>query len=62
VTPGRAPFALRWLGALLVLYLAYPTGAFVYRVIGETAEITNVFYGGHDYAALYRYLEPDRDA
>jgi ABC-type Fe3+/spermidine/putrescine transport system ATPase subunit/ABC-type sulfate transport system permease component len=34
MTRGRAPFALRWLGALLVLYLAYPLGAFVYRVIG----------------------------
>jgi len=32
VTSGRAPFALRWLGALLVLYLAYPVGAFFYRL------------------------------
>jgi molybdate transport system permease protein len=32
MTPGRAPFALRWLGALLVLYLAYPVGAFFYRL------------------------------
>jgi len=34
----------------------------VYRVIGETVEVTNVFYGGRDYAALYRHLEPDQDA
>jgi ABC-type Fe3+/spermidine/putrescine transport system ATPase subunit/ABC-type sulfate transport system permease component len=34
VTAGRAPRSLRWLGALLVLYLAYPVGAFFYRVIG----------------------------
>jgi toxin ParE1/3/4 len=26
----------------------------VYRVIGETVEITNIFHGGRDYAALYR--------
>jgi ABC-type Fe3+/spermidine/putrescine transport system ATPase subunit/ABC-type sulfate transport system permease component len=32
VTTGRAPRALHWLGALLVLYLAYPVGAFVYRL------------------------------
>jgi ABC-type Fe3+/spermidine/putrescine transport system ATPase subunit/ABC-type sulfate transport system permease component len=33
VTRGRAPRPLRWLGALLVIYLAYPVGAFVVRVI-----------------------------
>jgi ABC-type Fe3+/spermidine/putrescine transport system ATPase subunit/ABC-type sulfate transport system permease component len=38
VTPGRAPRLLRWLGALLVLYLAYPVGAFVYRIIGGHGE------------------------
>jgi ABC-type sulfate/molybdate transport systems ATPase subunit/ABC-type sulfate transport system permease component len=38
VTPGRAPRLLGWLGALLVLYLAYPVGAFVYRVIGGHGE------------------------
>jgi ABC-type Fe3+/spermidine/putrescine transport system ATPase subunit/ABC-type sulfate transport system permease component len=32
VTAGRAPLALKWLGALLVLYLAYPVGAFFYRL------------------------------
>jgi molybdate transport system permease protein len=32
VTAGRAPRPLHWLGALLVLYLAYPVGAFAYRV------------------------------
>ena len=32
MTPGRSPRPLRWLGALLVLYLAYPVGAFVYRL------------------------------
>jgi ABC-type Fe3+/spermidine/putrescine transport system ATPase subunit/ABC-type sulfate transport system permease component len=34
VTAGRAPRLLYGLGALLVLYLAYPVGAFVYRVVG----------------------------
>jgi molybdate transport system permease protein len=33
VSPGRAPGALQWLGALLVLYLAYPVGAFFYRLL-----------------------------
>jgi ABC-type Fe3+/spermidine/putrescine transport system ATPase subunit/ABC-type sulfate transport system permease component len=42
VTPGRAPRSLRWLGALLVLYLAYPVGAFVYRIIGGHGEGWNV--------------------
>jgi ABC-type Fe3+/spermidine/putrescine transport system ATPase subunit/ABC-type sulfate transport system permease component len=32
VSPGRSPGLLRGLGALLVLYLAYPLGAFVYRL------------------------------
>jgi ABC-type Fe3+/spermidine/putrescine transport system ATPase subunit/ABC-type sulfate transport system permease component len=32
VTTGRSPRSLRWLGALLVLYLAYPVGAFFYRL------------------------------
>jgi toxin ParE1/3/4 len=31
----------------------------VYRVIGDTVEITNIFYGGRDYAALYRQGDPD---
>jgi ABC-type sulfate/molybdate transport systems ATPase subunit/ABC-type sulfate transport system permease component len=34
MTRGRSPRALYWLGALLVLYLAYPVGAFFYRLIG----------------------------
>jgi len=38
VTPGRSPRSLRWLGALLVLYLAYPVGAFFYRIIGGHGE------------------------
>jgi ABC-type Fe3+/spermidine/putrescine transport system ATPase subunit/ABC-type sulfate transport system permease component len=38
VTPGRSPGPLRWLGALLVLYLAYPVGAFVCRIIGGHGE------------------------
>ena len=42
MTPGRAPRSLCWLGALLVLYLAYPVGAFVYRVIGGHNEGWNV--------------------
>jgi ABC-type Fe3+/spermidine/putrescine transport system ATPase subunit/ABC-type sulfate transport system permease component len=42
VTPGRAPRPLRWLGALLVLYLAYPLGAFVVRIIGGQNEGWNV--------------------
>jgi ABC-type Fe3+/spermidine/putrescine transport system ATPase subunit/ABC-type sulfate transport system permease component len=38
MTPGRSPRALRWLGALLVLYLAYPVGAFFYRLVGARNE------------------------
>ncbi len=34
MTDGRAPRSLRWLGALLVLYLAYPVGAFFVRIVG----------------------------
>ena len=33
MTTGRSPSPLRWLGALLVLYLAYPVGAFFYRLL-----------------------------
>lgn len=33
----------------------------VYRVIGETVEITNIFHGGRDYAALYRRGAIDAD-
>jgi molybdate transport system permease protein len=33
MSPGRSPHALRWPGALLVLYLAYPVGAFFYRLL-----------------------------
>jgi toxin ParE1/3/4 len=33
----------------------------LYRVIGETVEITNVFHGGRDYAALYRRGDIDAD-
>jgi len=35
VTSGRSPGLLRGLGALLVLYLAFPVGAFAYRVLEE---------------------------
>jgi ABC-type sulfate/molybdate transport systems ATPase subunit/ABC-type sulfate transport system permease component len=42
MTSGRAPRLLRWLGALLFLYLAYPIGAFVVRVITGSNE------GWHD--------------
>ncbi len=42
MTPGRAPRLLYGLGALLVLYLAYPVGAFVYRVVGGHNEGWNV--------------------
>jgi len=42
VTTGRAPRTVRWLGALLVLYLAYPLGAFAVRVIGGHNEGWNV--------------------
>jgi ABC-type sulfate/molybdate transport systems ATPase subunit/ABC-type sulfate transport system permease component len=34
VIRGRSPRPLHWLGGLLVLYLAYPVGAFVVRVAG----------------------------
>jgi len=33
----------------------------VYRVTGEAVEITNVFHGGRDYAALYRRGEAEGD-
>jgi ABC-type Fe3+/spermidine/putrescine transport system ATPase subunit/ABC-type sulfate transport system permease component len=42
VTVSRAPRPTRWLGALLILYLAYPVGAFVVRVIGGHNEGWNV--------------------
>jgi len=42
VISGRAPRPLRWLGALLLLYLAYPVGAFVVRVIDGHNEGWNV--------------------
>jgi len=38
MTPGRTPRALYWLGALLVLYLAYPVGAFLYRLLNGQNE------------------------
>jgi ABC-type Fe3+/spermidine/putrescine transport system ATPase subunit/ABC-type sulfate transport system permease component len=37
VSHGRSPGLLRGLGALLVLYLAYPVGAFAYRLVEERA-------------------------
>ena len=40
--PGRAPRLLYGLGALLVLYLAYPVGAFFYRAVGGSNEGWNV--------------------
>ena len=42
MTAGRAPRPLHWLGALLVLYLAYPVGAFFVRIIGGHNEGWNV--------------------
>jgi ABC-type Fe3+/spermidine/putrescine transport system ATPase subunit/ABC-type sulfate transport system permease component len=42
VTSGRVPRPIRWLGALLILYLAYPVGAFVVRVVGGHNEGWNV--------------------
>ncbi len=42
MTSGRAPRPIRWLGALLILYLAYPVGAFVVRIIGGHNEGWNV--------------------
>jgi ABC-type Fe3+/spermidine/putrescine transport system ATPase subunit/ABC-type sulfate transport system permease component len=38
VTSGRSPGLLRGLGALLVLYLAFPVGAFAYRVLVERGD------------------------
>jgi molybdate transport system permease protein len=38
MTAGRSPRALHWLGALLVLYLAYPVGAFFYRLLNGQNE------------------------
>jgi toxin ParE1/3/4 len=34
----------------------------LYSVIDETVEITNIFHGGRDYAALHRYGDPDEGA
>jgi hypothetical protein len=34
----------------------------VYRVLGQTVEITNLFHGSRDYAALYRRGKPDKEA
>jgi molybdate transport system permease protein len=42
VTISRAPRPLYWLGALLILYLAYPVGAFAVRVIDGSNEGWNV--------------------
>ena len=42
MTHARAPRPLRWLGALLVLYLAYPVGAFIVRVVTGHNEGWNV--------------------
>ena len=42
MTPSRSPRPARWLGALLVLYLAYPVGAFVYRAATGHSEGWNV--------------------
>jgi toxin ParE1/3/4 len=33
----------------------------IYRVLGETVEIVNVFHGRRDYATLYRRYQADRD-
>ena len=38
MTPGRSPGLLRGLGTLLVLYLAFPVGAFAYRVLVERGD------------------------
>ena len=61
VSPGRSPGLLRGLGALLVLYLAFPVGAFVYRVVERgqrrlgrpraLAGLGRVGRGRHDLAA-----------
>ncbi|MGO9902643.1 MAG: molybdenum ABC transporter permease, partial [Solirubrobacteraceae bacterium] len=42
MTSSGVPQLLRWLGALLVLYLAYPVGAFIYRVATGSNEGWNV--------------------
>jgi ABC-type Fe3+/spermidine/putrescine transport system ATPase subunit/ABC-type sulfate transport system permease component len=42
VIAGRAPRPIRWLGALLILYLAYPVGAFAVRVVSGHNEGWNV--------------------
>ena len=33
----------------------------IYRVLGETVEIVNLFHGRRDYATLYRRYEVDSD-
>jgi molybdate transport system permease protein len=42
VRPGRSPRPLQWLGLLLIVYLAYPVGAFAYRVANGHNEGWNV--------------------
>jgi ABC-type Fe3+/spermidine/putrescine transport system ATPase subunit/ABC-type sulfate transport system permease component len=42
VRSGRSPRPLHWLGGLLVLYLAYPVGAFAVRVVSGHNEGWNV--------------------
>jgi molybdate transport system permease protein len=39
---GRSPRSLRWLGALLIIYLGYPVGAFVWRILTGSNEGWNV--------------------
>jgi len=33
----------------------------IYRVVGKAVEVTNIFHGGRDHAALYRCGEADED-
>jgi len=34
----------------------------IYRVVGTVVEITNIFHGGRDYAALYGQESSDDEA
>ena len=39
----------------------FETSAVIAYRVNETVEITNIFYGGRDYEALYRRRKPTRD-
>lgn len=38
------------------------TAVIVYRIEAKRVRVTNVFYGGRDFEALYRANDPQEDA